>query len=806
MLDDLRFGVRMLARSPWFTLAAVVCMGIGIGVATSVFSQMGDMVWRDTPGVSRPETLLRFQIPVSFPEFEEYRDKSGVFQSLAAYAAPVPFVVSVGSRTERVWGHLVTPDYFSVLGVPVQFGPGTTAVISHRLWQSRFGGDPQLFGRTVRINGRPVTIAGAAPQGFLGASPMLSVADVWMPVTVEPAAVPELQGNLLHDRNEPRFQLIGALKPGIGTERAEAALDAMARQFEILRNAPNRNRPERRITLLPGGRLLPIRDQDMALVVGLPALLVGLILLMACTNIATMLLSRAASRRREFAVRLALGAKRGRLVRQLMTESLLIALPGAALGCLLAWWRSTQMDTITAVMPTFIHMEMKFDWKAGLVATILAMGAGMLAGLIPALHATRIDISPGLKPSDPPRRRWLGWLNLRNVLVLQQVTAAMILLLVTGFITMGIQKANTVHLGFEARGLHLAAVDPQRDGYSRAEAETFFAALPERIRRIPGVVAAGLTKTAPDALLSGGDVMTAKIEMLGGPKQVSRFEQRLVGIGFLETFGLPVVRGRIFREGDQNPDVSRIVVNESMARESWPGIDPIGQTLEVEGRKYEVIGVIGNVQPPIMLKPPAPVVYRAAAPADFASPTADGITLLVRTAPGAATMMEVRRTIEATDSRLTVFHVSNMAEIADNMLALMRVGSAIYGGVGLFGLILALVGLAGVTSFAVTRRTHEIGIRVAVGASAGNVLGLVLRESTGIVAVGAALGIAGAFAALQALKAIFVALSDATRTSTTDPLLIFGAPLLLTGLALLSCYLPARRALKIDPITALRSE
>ena len=414
---DLNYGVRLLARSPGFTLAATVCLGIGIGLATSTFTQFKASVFKKTPGVGEPDALVSFQSPVPFPDFEEYRDLSGQFESAAAFLAPVPFVISsVDGRPERIWGHIVTPDYFRVLRVkasagrlfgPEEMQPGATGVvISHRLWTTRFGANRDLIGGTLRINGQAVRVLGVAGPDFRGATPLLAVADIWLPTTAPTRIAPELQGDILRDRTVKTFLVTGRLKAGVTAASAEAALDGVARRIEEVNDEPDRQRGGRRVTLLPGGRVFPVRDQDLPKVSALPTVMVGLILVVACANVATMLVARAAARQREIAIRLSLGASRARLVRQLLTESVLLGLLGGAAGLLFTVGYHALLSRFLAVLPSQMLYEWQVDWRSFVSTFVVAGVSTVLFGLAPALQAARADITPALKggaASRPPR-------------------------------------------------------------------------------------------------------------------------------------------------------------------------------------------------------------------------------------------------------------------------------------------------------------------------------------------------------------------------------------------------------------------
>lgn len=814
---DARYGARMLARSPGSTLAAAGCLGLGIGLTASTFTQLKSTVLRQLPAVGRPSELVRLQTPVSFSSYEELRDRSGQFAWLAAYLGPAPFVLTAaGGDPERVWGHLATPDYFGALGVeaaagrlfgPDEWRPGAApvAVISDRLWRSRFGGQRSAIGRAIRINGQPATVIGVAPKDFLGASPLAAAADVWIPTTAPAGVAPEL--GKLRDPRAAAFALVGRLKPGVSYAQAEAALEGLVRRFERVHDLPDKDRKERRVRLLPGGRLLPIRDEDLPAAMGFPVVMVSLILLMACGNVAHMLLARGAARRREMAVRRALGAGRGRIVRQLLTEHMMLAGLGGAIGLLLARWSLSSAEAIRPIIPGYMHLEWQFDWQSLAFAVLLTAAVGLLFGLAPALAASREDISAALKLAAPSRLRVRRWFSLRNVLVFQQVVASMVLLLLTGFVVVGFRRSTSMDIGYESKNLYLMSLDPVRDGYDPRRAAEFFDTLPRRLGRVPGVVGVSVAQTLPLALSSSGEAIIGfKVEMLGGPKSLGAVRGDRVSAGFFDTVGIQLLSGRGFTERDQRDDAHLLVVNATMAKQVWGGENPVGRSVEFEGKTHEVIGVVRDIRFAVPLAPAQAAMYRPVSPSGFASPSARGVTVLVRVEPGFDAATRLRREIAAIDPEVTVFQVGRMADEVEQMFYVVRVATAIYGGAGLYGLILASVGLAGITAYAVARRTHEIGIRMALGARQGDVLRLVLREGVIIVLAGTTAGLAVALAAMRALASILHALERATRTSTSDPLLLAGVPALLAGVALLACYLPARRSMRIDPTAALRAE
>jgi macrolide transport system ATP-binding/permease protein len=814
---DARYAVRMLRHAPGFTLAAVTCLSIGIGVTTAIYSEFRSIVLRELPGVSNGPGLVRFQRPEPFIYFETIRDQGGPFSSVAAYAGPVPIVVSrEGAKPQRVWGHLATPNYFEVLGTSAAVGrvfgadertPGgaQAAVISDRLWKTQFGGDASVVGSPIRVNGQLVSVIGIAPPGFLGASPVTAAADIWIPTTAPSSVAPELAH--LHDVRSVAFDVIGRLAPDMTTAQSEDALDALVRRLEVIHNDPAKDSKERRVRLLPGGRMFGVRDEDLPRAVGFPLVLVSLVLLMACGNVGNMLLSRSEARRQEIAVRLSLGAGPGRILRQLLTESLMLAALGAAGGVALAFWLVSWLESLRPLMPDYGFFEMQFDWQALVFSVLIAAGSGILFGLAPARRASRQDITAGLKPGGTSSaHRALRSFSLRNLVVFQQVAASVVLLLITGFVVIGWQRSAGLDMGFDPRHLYLVRLDPVRDGYTVARAQDFFEKLPDQLRRVPGVTDVSLAQTLPPAM-SGREAMVAgKIDIASGTSALGKMHADRVGAAFFQTLGARLRRGREFTERDHADNARVLIVNETMAQRTWPGEDPLGRPIDLDRETWQVIGVVGDIRSMFPLAPTQPAVYLPITPAGFGSPSKDGVVVSVRVAPGFDVPTKLRQAIDAIDPTVTVFQITPMTDEVTQGAYLVHVASAMYGGMGIFGLILASVGLAGVTAHAVARRTHEIGIRMALGARRGSVLWLVLRESGTIVAAGLVVGFAAALALTRALASFVEAMAEVTHTSTSDPVVLVAGPALLAAFAMAACYLPARKSTRIDPVVALRSE
>jgi macrolide transport system ATP-binding/permease protein len=800
----------------------------------------------------KPGDLVALQAPVSYPDYQRYRDGSGLFSGMLAFAAPVPLGVSLGGHTERTWGHLVTASYFSTLGVHPLMGrlfhqeeeqPGQAAVVvSHRFWQNHLGSDPSIIGKALRINGQPCTVIGVGPKDFLGASPMVFGADLWLPVSHSASGAarlaPELADHVLERHDAAIFHVVGRLQPGVAAARAEAALDAVARQVEQEYGEPDRDRKGRRVTLLPGGKLLPVRKQDLPFLTTFFTVLGGMILLIASSNVANMMLARSADRRREIAIRLALGASRSRLMRQLMTESMLVAVASGVLGFLMAMglMHLASLEKLPYPMP--LSLQLAPDGRVLLFTLGLTAFTGMAFGVIPAWRATRTDLTPALKEGGNVqlrrfrRTRWVP--GLRNMLVLSQVAGSLALLLLTGFLVIGHQRMTGGETGFDARRLYMISLDPVRDGYSGARATAFFEKLLERVKALPSISSASLADSVPMEMI-GRPGATFSVEGTGESSVLHWGRRFVVGKDFFDTIGIPILRGRGFRKEDEADGSQAAIISEKLAQDCWNGQEALGRRIEIgsdelprfdfggskgggrarisgtpsgKAQGFTVVGVAKNVRDGLEMtasRSPA-VIYLPLHPTEFARPTLRGVTLMVRAAPGVDALGAVRRQIAAMDANLTPFNARSMTEQIDQLMFPVKVALYTYGCIGVFGLILASVGLAGVTAYSVAQRRREIGIRVALGAQRGDVLGLVMKEGAVLIAIGTVIGLAGAWAAIRLLSAFLSTVARTAGTSTSDPILLVGAPLLLAALAMGACYCTARESMRIDPAVALRQE
>lgn len=834
--QDVRYGLRRLTGSPGFTSVALASLSLGVCIATCAFSQMNGMALRSLPAVQSPGELVALQSPTSYPNYKRFREQGDLFSSAMAYAAPVPFAVSPGGHTERTWGHLVAASYFSTLGVRPALGTffhraheaqgqAPIVVVSHRFWRDRLDGDPLAIGKALRINGQPATVIGVAPDDFLGASPLLFPADLWMPVSVGGGIAPELADSALERRDVAMFFVVGRLRSGITIPRAEAELDAVARQLERDVVDADSAQKGRRILLVEGGKLLPLRKQDLPFFTSFLAIMATLIMLIACANVANMMLARAAGRRREIAVRLALGASRARITRQLLTESMMLAIAAGVAGFLASTWLMTLGSQVRMPFPMPVAFDFRPDGRVLLLTLALSLSTGLVFGLAPALQTTRTGLAPALKEGGYLFFRTHRRVSLRNVLMVSQVAGSLTLLVVLGLLSLGIQTTLGIQAGFDPKNLYLIALDPVRDGYSGERAAAFFEKLLDRVRALPPITAATLTETVPVSMPGAG--VTVSIPA-GQQRLTIRAIKHVVGKDYFDTTRIPILSGRSFRRQDEAERSEAVIVSQALAHQL--GGEPVGRPIEVgngeinapkilpgsfdrrpavPGRgsqTFRVIGVAADAAEGLVVGRPRPALYFPLRPSSYTRPSLQGITLMVRARPGGDALAVVRRETSVIEQGITPFNARSMNDQIDRFMAPLRMAAWTYGLVGVFGLVLASVGLAGVTACSVAQRSREIGIRMALGARNRDVLSLVMKEGFVLVAAGTTIGMGGAWAGARMLSAMNSSVGRVSSTSTSDPTVLIGAPLVLALLALIACYVPARKSIRIDPAVTLRQE
>ena len=807
MINDFVYALRSLSRNPLFALGAIVTLALGIGVNSTIFTLANGALFRPMPGIAAPSQLTwvsglwldRGQPGgMSYLEYVDYRDRSAeLFSNLLAFA-PASFSLGSGGEPQRIPGHVVSGSYFATLGVRPSAGrllqvsddrPGAApaAVVSHRLWHERFGAS-DIVDRPIAINGHQVTVVGVAAEGFKG--PELGQgADIWLPIAAVPV-INTAQAGWIGERRTLWLRVMGRLRDGTTIQRAQAALTGIAGALELAYPDTNRNR-----TAVVSDASSGVRPSERGELIPIAALLLvvtGLVLVIACANVANLLLARGASRSLEISIRAAVGASRWRLIRQLLTESFVLAGAGAAGGLLLSFWAS---DFLVAQLPEldFRGLQTSADGRVLFFTAILAGASVCAFGLVPALSATRCALQPRLRETASAGG---GRSRLQGMFVVLQLSLSLVLLLAAGLSLRALQKAGAIDLGFNPRRVLTASYDLALQNYPVERRDEFRRDLLDHVRALPGMTSAAIADLPP---LSGTMYSTAVTSTRDGGETVEeRTYMSSVGPGYFRTLEIPLVRGRAIEDEDRRGAPGAAVINETLARRLWPGSDALGRSLRFdEAYSVQVIGVARDAKYDESTEDPRPFVYLSLAQhTQF-----DRETVIVRTA-GAAGLAGplVHAQIRALDPALPVFDVRPFETVLRDRADKQRGISALFAGFGLLALLLASLGLYGVMAYAVARRTREIGVRLALGATPGQLTRLIARDALRLALTGVVVGAVLALPLARALGALIFGVRIA------DLVTFAGTCALLVAVAMLAAVLPARRASRLDPIVALRTE
>jgi putative ABC transport system permease protein len=801
---DLRFGVRTLLRSPAVTALALLTLALGIGANTAIFSVVSGVLLEPL-AFPRPDELvvvidsapkLGFpQFGASPPNFKDWREQNQVFSSLDAMARGRFTLTAKGAQPQAVAGAEVTGDFFRTLGVRPHLGrllapaddrPGgeRVAVLSHELWHRRFGGDPGIVNRRITIDGRAHTVVGVAPPALK--FPRQS--ELWVPLALDFSK---------SSRGAHYLSVVGRLKPGVSLERAQADLSAIARRLELQYPAQNTDWG----VVLTRLRDVMVRDIRPALTMLQRA--VWVVLLIACANVANLLLARMGSREREIAVRTALGAGRLRLARQIIAESVILFAAGGALGLLVALWGTR---TLIALNPDAIPRAegIGIDARVLVYTLLISVATGVVFGLVPALSAIGGRLSGALKEGGRAMAGGRRGNLVRDVLVIGEVALALMLLVGAGLLIQSFARLQSVDPGFKPRGVITAQVSLPAVKYPDDPRQAvFFQHALERIRSLPGVQHAASIYPLP---LSSGSGFQLSFVVAGRPVPKPGEEQsahvRFISPDYFRTMEIPALKGRAFTEQDGIDDQRVAVVNREMASRIWPGADPLGQRLtfgdptQPTAKWMTVVGVVGDVRGSNLGNESEMELYCS----QYQNPSSEA-ALVVRTAADPLSLVApIRRALQEIDGDLPLDKVQTMEQVVSSSLAQNRVKTVLLGIFAALALVLAAVGVYGLVSFSVAQRTHEIGIRIALGARRVEVLEMIIRQGMKLIAIGLAVGLGGAFASSRLLA------DQVYKVSVVDPLTYIGVPVVLTAVALLANWLPARRATRVDPLAALRSE
>jgi predicted permease len=795
--QDIRYGLKLLVKNPGFTAAAVFSLALGIGLNATMFCLVDRLILRPLP-VDRPEQLVLIRIntekggrstSLPYPEYLELRNQcktlSGIVGSVRHGA-----LLNNGEAIELLPAEVVTRNYFSVLGVRAHMGrifqdgdenpTEPVAIISYRVWQSRFGGDPTIVGKSVELSRKPVTIIGIAPRGFGGTNRPAAVTDVWYPA--------EAWGSPLSGPNTEDFNLLGRGTAGVPLARIQAELDT------IVRGLTPSNPTESKI--LGASVALEVREYlDRFGILGAMCLtLTGLILLIACVNVSNLLLARSQSRRKEIAVRLALGGSRFRLTRQLLTESLVLSLASALVGLLLTKGAAQALPALLPPMPMRVLPEFSPDARVVTFTMGLAFVTTLIFALIPALHASRLNLVPLLNESPSTRQGRRRHLS-RSGLVVGQLCISLVLLTQSALLVKGFTRSLQADMGFEKKDMLVAQVVLGMYGYDESRAHAFFQSLQERLRALPGVKSVSLARRVPLSLSGGG---RAQPVILPGKQNPSDIKCNIVDAGYFRTMGTALLRGRDFTAQDISSDARVIIINQTFARSFWPNTDPIGQVIRIglapRISAFTIIGIARDGPINRIGEIPEPYFYQP-----FTHGFGGELSVLVETAgdPGALAG-PVRQSIHALDKIVSPFLINTLKEVIRQGLYDQEMLASFMGSFGLLGLILASFGLYGIVSYSVGQRTREIGLRMALGAQRRDALLLVLRQGLILALLGTAIGLP------IALATGFLLGYELNGVSPADPTALGGTALLLVTVSLIASYIPARRATRVDPMIALR--
>jgi putative ABC transport system permease protein len=796
LLQDLRYGLRMLARNPGFAAVAILTLAFGIGANTAIFSVVNAVLFRRLPYRDADRLVQVWPVNlkqgteggVPFPNFFDWRDRNVSFKGMAAYS-PKTLVIRVGQEPEQIMDAAVTPNLFPLLGVKAILGrtllpeddrPEVSPVVlvGHNLWQRRFGSDPGFVGKMLYLDGKGFTVVGIMPPGFRFPEDF-GEPQIWAPASI-------LYSDIMTSRSTGLLKVVARVRSDVKFSQAQAEMESISLQLE-------QQYPESNTGWTV--RLIPLHEEMVQKSRVALLLLLGcvvFVLLIACVNVANLLLARASTRQKEIAIRTALGASRPRLVRQYLTESILLGLLGGTAGLLMASW---SMNLLLAAIPETVPRakEIAIDWQVCRFTLGISILTGILFGLTPALRGSKLNLNESLKAGGRTGAAGADPTRIQNLLVVSELALSLVLLIAAGLLMKSFWRLHQIQPGFNPENVMVVSLTLPDYKYAKQEQQLlFYDRTLERIKSLPGVRSVGISTVVP----LGGSRSRQGIPVKGLSQEIFVADDRAISPDYFQVLSIPLIKGRTFTERDRVGTSPVLIVNETMARSLWPGQEPIGKRIEFGSGFHEVVGVVGNVKHLGLSEESGPEMYMP-----YAQQPAPWINFVIRgTGDWTKLAAVVRKQIWAIDGDQPISRITSLEHLLYRSLSAPRFSTLLLTIFAFVACALAAVGIYGAISHFVARRAHEIGIRMALGAQPTDVLRLVVGQGSRLVLAGIVIGLSAAFVLTRILSSLLFGVT------ATDPLTFTVVSLLVTAVALLNCYIPARSATRIDPITALRNE
>ena len=808
--QDIRYSLRMLVKAPGYAAIAILTLALGIGANTTIFSWINSALLNPVPGLYKPSEVVSLTLGTStqpfgftYPDLESVRNGQQSFSGIAACWFATMSLTGK-SKPERVWGMVATANYFDVLGVQPIIGRtflpsedekldgAPVAVISYRLWQTHFGASPDVVGQSIEINKHAYTIVGVTPAAFQGSQTGVRT-EIWVPIMME--AQLDARGDLIHDHHNFWLLLFGRLKPGVSLAQAQAEMTL--RLKPEAKNYPEEHKGKDMVTAYPLWRNPWGLNMFLSTLLPMLMTIAGLVLLLACANVANLMLVRSVSRRREIAIRMSLGASRWRLVRQLLVESLVLALAGGGLALLITSWTAGSLMKFMPDTDFPLSLNITTDRTVMVATLVIALLTGIIFGILPALRSSGVAPITVLKEDTGSASGTLRKARLAGGLVVAQISLSLLLLICAGLFIRSVRSAQQIYPGFNSHNVWIASYDLFTAGYSEANGAEFDRQLIAKLQALPGIQSVSLTNRMPLGF-SGGSTSVKPEGYVSQPNEVMETQAAIITPNYFQTMQIPILKGRDFTPQDTKSSQRAAIVSEAFAERYWPHQEALGKQFNSDftNEWFTVVGVARDAKVRTLNETPTPFVYLPL----YQVYRADVIIGARVSGDPVAAGKTIQDTIHELNPDLALFEVNTLESQQQFASFGQRVAGTFVGAFGLLALILAAVGIYGVTAYTTRQRTHEIGIRMALGASKDDILRLVLGHGLRLTLIGVGLGLAASFALTRYLNGLLLGVTS------HDALTFFSVALLLCAVSLFACFIPTRRAMRVDPMVALHYE